>query len=141
MTGEVNHGILAEHGCNSDPNCSPRPKFIANKMPQCPLCGCWGCAAAGAFRWLVASKILGVVISTVCTWNSFLKFRAILGKEGSLLIINQFSSYIPPGINLNRQGYERDGGNLRPAMIRMITDQGIRPSITLAASASPSTMP
>ena len=37
MTGEVNQGILAEHGRNSDPNCSLRPKFIANKMPQCPL--------------------------------------------------------------------------------------------------------
>ena len=37
MTGEVNHGILAERGCNSDPNCLLRPKFIANKMPQCPL--------------------------------------------------------------------------------------------------------
>ena len=54
-----------------------------------------------------AYDFLGVVISTVCTWNSFLKFRAILGKEGSLLILNQFSSYIPRAINLNRQGHER----------------------------------
>ena len=37
ITGELNHGILAEPGCSSDPNCPLGPKFLANKMPQCPL--------------------------------------------------------------------------------------------------------
>ena len=64
-------------------------------------------ACVGLDAWLVASKFLGVLISKVCTWNSFLKFREILGKEGSLLILNQFSIYIPHGMNFIRQGYER----------------------------------
>ena len=59
------------------------------------VCGWWclSVQSSRAWAWLVASKFLGVFISTVCTWNSFLKFRAILGKEGSLLILKQFSSY------------------------------------------------
>jgi len=67
----------------------------------------WRSIEGGSSARPAAYDFLGVLISTVCTWNSFLKFRAILGKEGSLLILNQFSSYIPRAINLNRQGHER----------------------------------
>ena len=68
----------------------------------------WRSIEGGSSARPAAYDFLGVLISTVCTWNSFLKFRAILGKEGSLLILNQFSSYIPRAINLNREGDERE---------------------------------
>ena len=67
----------------------------------------WRSIEGGSSARPAAYDFLGVLISTVCTLNSFLKFRAILGKEGSLLILNQFSSYIPGGINFNREGDER----------------------------------
>ena len=67
----------------------------------------WRSIEGGSSARPAAYDFLGVLISTVCTLNSFLKFRAILGKEGSLLILNQFSSYIPRAKNLNRQGHER----------------------------------
>ena len=67
----------------------------------------WRSIEGGSSARPAAYDFLGVIISTVCTWNSFLKFRAILGKEGSLLILKQFSSYIPRAKNLNRQGHER----------------------------------
>ena len=70
----------------------------------------WRSIEGGSSARPAAYDFLGVLISTVCTWNSFLKFRAILGKEGSLLILNQFSSYIPRATHLNRQGHERVRG-------------------------------
>ena len=73
----------------------------------------WRSIEGGSSARPAAYDFLGVLISTVCTLNSFLKFRAILGKEGSLLILKQFSSYIPRAKNLNRQGHEREACSMQ----------------------------
>ena len=66
MKGELNHGILAETGCSSDPNCLLGPTFLANLMPQCPLIntGLFGHKARFAFRKI--SKIRKFMC--VSTW-------------------------------------------------------------------------
>ena len=71
----------------------------------------WRSIEGGSSARPAAYDFLGVLISTVCTLNSFLKFRAILGKEGSLLrilILKQFSSYIPRAKNLDRDRVMRE---------------------------------
>ena len=54
-----------------------------------------------------AVDIFGLLSAPALETPPLLKFRAILDKEGSLPILNQFLSYIPRAKNLNRQGHER----------------------------------